>query len=105
MTIPSTLTSVSLIRGSKQNSLSTSYTLIFMQVQAMNISNAAVNIRLPSSVTFTSSIICSTGSTNLICTISTNNTITIQFSPIQQDNNSYTFTILNINNPSSYRPT
>ncbi len=66
MTTPSQLTAATLARGSRQNSLSTSYTFMFTQVQTINVASAAVSFNIPSSISYNfSSIVCSSGSTTL----------------------------------------
>jgi hypothetical protein len=47
MTIPSQLTAVTLTRGSRQNSLSTIYTFMFTQMQAINVASAAISFNIP----------------------------------------------------------
>lgn len=106
MTNLSSLTSQSLVRGSRQNSLITSYTFFFTQPQAINQTTAAIYMTFPVDFSLNSSnFTCSTGSTSVNCSLSGSSRIILYFTPIQADSYFYNFTIIGIRNPISYKPT
>ena len=105
MVVPSTISTPTLVRGSKQNSFSTTYTISFMQPQAINQASAIVLMIFPSDFNIVTAPICSSGTTNLVCSTIGTNRLTIQFVPVQTANNLYNFTLSTIINPFSFRPT
>lgn len=104
MTTPSQLTSVSLTRGSRQNSFLTSYTFIFTQPQAITDSTAVLLVTFPNDIVLPTTPSCSSGSTALTCSIVSGNKISIQFTPTAASSTVYNFTLLNIKNPISFKP-
>lgn len=64
---------------------------------------AITSFTFPSTYVIPNNITCTSGSTTLTCTVSTN-TINIQFIPLLQNSSIYNFTINGIQNPISLKP-
>ncbi len=64
---------------------------------------AITSFTFPSTYVIPNNITCTSGSTTLTCTVSSN-TINIQFIPLLQNSSIYNFTINGIQNPISLKP-
>lgn len=67
--------------------------------------SAIATITYPTDYSITSAPACSSGTTNLTCSLVSANKISITFATVQQINTVYNFTMVFIANPYSFKPT